>query len=228
MVWRVCSDLLVLLVLLLVLTQVRNRFDNGSASQPFEPRGDWHQQEQPFEVPAAVSDQAATMPEASERDGAAHEASDRVLASGSAGQPALGTIMPPKSTDQGATLYERAGRRFGVSAEMLQALHLVESTGAADSCVRNLEGSGATGPFQFMPSTFRTYGLDADGDGRASICSLADSLFSAAHYLRALGADADPTSGATLNALRAYGTDALRVRALSAIDVARLLPAQPL
>lgn len=105
------------------------------------------------------------------------------------------------------TLYELAGLRYGVSPRILRALHAVESDLAPGRCLANLEGSGALGPFQFMPATFRAYGVDADGDGRADVCGLVDSLFSAARYLNALGADDDPASATTHRALSRYGTD---------------------
>jgi membrane-bound lytic murein transglycosylase B len=66
-----------------------------------------------------------------------------------------------------------------------------------------------------MPSTFRAYGVDADGDGRADICGLADSLHSAARYLNVLGADADPASPSSRRALKRYGTAVERVLALA-------------
>jgi len=48
--------------------------------------------------------------------------------------------------------------------------------------------AGAMGHFQFMPSTFVDYALDANGDGRKDIWhDFKDALFSAAHYLRAMG-----------------------------------------
>jgi len=58
---------------------------------------------------------------------------------------------------------------------------------------RNLSVSsaGAVGWMQFMPATWRTYGVDADGDGRADPYSPADAIHSAARYLRASGAPAD-------------------------------------
>jgi len=36
---------------------------------------------------------------------------------------------------------------------------------------------------QFMPDTWKAYGVDGDGDGRADITDLDDSVYSAAHYL---------------------------------------------
>jgi hypothetical protein len=105
------------------------------------------------------------------------------------------------------TLYDHAARRYGINAAMLKALHDVESSAASDGCLENLEGSGAVGPFQFKPATFRAYGVDGDGNGRADICGFVDSLFSAARYLQILGADADPASELTRAALARYGTD---------------------
>jgi len=113
------------------------------------------------------------------------------------------------------TVYEAAGARYGISPALLVALHAVESGSAGDGCVRNRHGSGAVGPLQFKPATFRAYGVDADGDGRADICGRADALYSAAHYLKALGADAHPTSPATRRALARYGTHVARVVALA-------------
>ena len=113
------------------------------------------------------------------------------------------------------SLYQRAGQRYGISPALLRALHQVESSGAMGGCVRNLEGSGALGPLQFMPTTFWQYAVNADGDARPDICGLADSLFTAARYLQALGADADPLSAATFGALKRYGTDPALVVALS-------------
>ena len=98
---------------------------------------------------------------------------------------------------------------------MLRALHNVESSAASDGCLANLDGSGAIGPFQFMPATFRAYGLDANADGRLDACNVVDALFSAARYLQVLGADADAASTGTQRALKRYGTDAGRVAALA-------------
>ena len=52
--------------------------------------------------------------------------------------------------------------------------------------------AGAQGLMQFMPATFAAYGVDGDGDGRASIRNDADSVFSAANYLTKSGVTKGP------------------------------------
>ena len=44
---------------------------------------------------------------------------------------------------------------------------------------------------QFLASTWASYGVDADGDGRADRWDPADAIYSAANYLRASGAPSD-------------------------------------
>jgi membrane-bound lytic murein transglycosylase B len=56
--------------------------------------------------------------------------------------------------------------------------------------------AGAMGPFQFMPSSYRHYAVDADGDGRINIWgSVPDALASAANYLAKAGWKNDQTWG---------------------------------
>lgn len=110
--------------------------------------------------------------------------------------------------------YQLAAAEQGVSSDLLRALHHVESNAAPDGCIANLEGSGATGPFQFKPATFQQYGVDANHDGHRDICSFADALHSAASYLRALGVS-DLDAPETRRALARYGTDPERVLALA-------------
>src|SRR4030042_2453790 len=47
--------------------------------------------------------------------------------------------------------------------------------------------AGAMGPAQFIPSTFRSYGVDGDGDGIASPFNMKDAKASMAHYLKSSG-----------------------------------------
>ena len=48
--------------------------------------------------------------------------------------------------------------------------------------------AGALGPMQFMPATWKSYGVDGDGDGTADIWSPYDAVPGAANYLCANGA----------------------------------------
>jgi hypothetical protein len=119
--------------------------------------------------------------------------------------------------------YRVAGEEQGVSPYLLEALHQIESSAAPDGCWPNVEGSGAVGPFQFKRSTFESHAVDGNGDGVTDICGFADSLFSAAAYLKWLGADGDLDSPGARAALTQYGTDADRV-----IDLARYYRAREL
>jgi membrane-bound lytic murein transglycosylase B len=44
---------------------------------------------------------------------------------------------------------------------------------------------------QFMPATWKAYGVDANGDKRKDPYNPVDAIFSAANYLKASGADTD-------------------------------------
>ena len=56
---------------------------------------------------------------------------------------------------------------------------------------RNLSVSsaGAVGWMQFLPSTWKQWGIDANGDKIADPYNPVDAIFSAARYLRAAGAN---------------------------------------
>ena len=80
-------------------------------------------------------------------------------------------------------LYQAAGNAYGVPWQIIEAVHQVETGKSTDTAVRN--PSGATGPMQFMPGTWRKYATDGNGDGRAEITSVDDAVFAAAKYLAA-------------------------------------------
>jgi len=63
----------------------------------------------------------------------------------------------------------------------LAAVHKIESGQRGDTLVKSCKE--ATGPMQFMPSTFRAYAVDGNNDGVANINSVEDSIFTASHYL---------------------------------------------
>jgi membrane-bound lytic murein transglycosylase B len=79
--------------------------------------------------------------------------------------------------------------------ELLAALKILD---AGHVSLSRMKGSwaGAMGPFQFMPSSYQHYAVDADGDGRIDIWgSVPDALASAANYLAKAGWKNDQTWG---------------------------------
>lgn len=79
--------------------------------------------------------------------------------------------------------------------ELLNALSILEQEHVA---LGDMKGSwaGAMGQMQFMPSTFLSYGVDGDGDGRKDLWqSLPDAFHSAANYLRQIGWRSDEIWG---------------------------------
>jgi Transglycosylase SLT domain len=82
-------------------------------------------------------------------------------------------------------IYQAAGIQYDVPWQILAAINEIETDYG-----RNLSVStaGAVGWMQFMPSTWKRYGIDANGDGIADPYNPADAIFSAARYLAAAGA----------------------------------------
>lgn len=85
------------------------------------------------------------------------------------------------------SLYRQAGDTYGVPWKLIEAVHQVESGKSGSTSRAN--PSGATGPMQFMPGTWHSYGVDGNGDGNADITNLEDAIYSGARYLAANGAD---------------------------------------
>ena len=55
------------------------------------------------------------------------------------------------------------------------------------AATRSTSSAGAVGWMQFLPSTWRRWGVDASGDGVADPMNPADAIYSAARYLQAAG-----------------------------------------
>ncbi|HEY1274557.1 MAG TPA: lytic transglycosylase domain-containing protein [Thermoleophilaceae bacterium] len=96
--------------------------------------------------------------------------------------------------------YGAAQRRFGVHWSVLAAVNFVES---AFGRVRSASEAGARGPMQFLPSTWRVYGMGGDIDDPR------DAIMAAANYLRRSGAPRDYA-----RALFAYNHSTHYVRAV--------------
>ena len=96
--------------------------------------------------------------------------------------------------------YEAAQRRFGIHWTVLASINFVES---AFGRVRSASEAGAQGPMQFLPSTWRQYGMGGDIDDPR------DAILAAANYLRASGARSDLD-----RALFAYNHSTSYVRAI--------------
>jgi Transglycosylase SLT domain len=89
-----------------------------------------------------------------------------------------------------ATRYQLGPRGFAIIA----AIHKIESDfgrSALPGVRSGTNSAGAAGPGQFLFSTWATYGVDANGDGRKDIYSVPDSVFATANYLHASGAPGD-------------------------------------
>jgi membrane-bound lytic murein transglycosylase B len=83
--------------------------------------------------------------------------------------------------DDFMSLYKEAESEYGVAWQLLLAIHYVES--GQSGYTSKSSYAGATGPMQFMPSTFRKHKANPDADIRDP----RDSIFAAARYLKASG-----------------------------------------
>jgi len=82
-------------------------------------------------------------------------------------------------------LYEAAGAKYSLPWTLLAGIGMEETNHGANN---HTSSGGAQGLMQFLSSTWAAYGVDGNGDGRAVITDDADSIYSAANYLVALGA----------------------------------------
>ncbi len=110
--------------------------------------------------------------------------------------------MPPPPAGVLLADYRRAQARFGVRWQLLAAVNLIES---AFGRVVNRSSAGAQGPMQFLPSTWRAYGLGGN------VHDAQDAILGAANYLHRSGAPDDER-----RALFAYNRSTLYVDAVLA------------
>lgn len=97
--------------------------------------------------------------------------------------PALLTLVRDVSGDDKRAIDRRAMFR----EEAVQALLLIDE-GYDEVLTFNGSWAGAVGPGQFMPSSFRRYGVDGNGDGKKNLWSDYDDVIpSIANYLKEKG-----------------------------------------
>jgi len=97
--------------------------------------------------------------------------------------------------------YMSAQEKFGVPWQVIAAVHYTETGQRGDTAISSY--AGAQGPMQFMPSTFRAYAVDGDGNGSALIGDVDDAIYTGAAYMAANGA----ARGDVVNALYRYNHD---------------------
>ncbi|MGH2951802.1 MAG: lytic murein transglycosylase, partial [Solirubrobacterales bacterium] len=107
-----------------------------------------------------------------------------------AGQRAFGFAAPVGSPIPSFLLpiFEDCGAQYGIPWHILAAINQVETAFGASV---KTSSAGAIGWMQFLPSSWRQYGVDANGDGRRDPYDPEDAICAAASYLRAAGAATD-------------------------------------
>jgi soluble lytic murein transglycosylase-like protein len=107
---------------------------------------------------------------------------------------AVAVEMPQRDYPQSSfeDVYKEAGARFGVPWQILYGIHLTE-TGLRNGVIFSHSGSGAAGPMQFMPGTFRAYAVE----GHPDIYNAVDAIYAAANFMA--------KHGSLMAGLRSYG-----------------------
>jgi murein DD-endopeptidase MepM/ murein hydrolase activator NlpD len=115
------------------------------------------------------------------------------------------------------SIYQAAGAAYDIPWQTLAAINEVETDYGTNL---DVSSAGAIGWMQFLPSTWKRYGVDASASGSRDPYNAADAIFSAASYLAAAGGAHNlPAAIYAYNHSRAY------VR--SVLDRAELLSGEP-
>ncbi|MEA2444110.1 MAG: hypothetical protein QOJ12_1402, partial [Thermoleophilales bacterium] len=85
-------------------------------------------------------------------------------------------------------IYQAAGIEYGIRWEYLAAINEIETDYGRNL---NISSAGALGWMQFMPSTWKMYGVDANKDGKKDPFNPVDAIFASARYLKAAGGEKD-------------------------------------
>jgi Transglycosylase SLT domain/Peptidase family M23 len=85
-------------------------------------------------------------------------------------------------------IYQACGTEYGIPWEVLAAINKIETAFGTNL---GTSSAGAIGWMQFLPSSWATYGIDANGDGRKDPYNPVDAICAAAHYLEVAGGRRD-------------------------------------
>ncbi|MGO9821394.1 MAG: lytic murein transglycosylase [Solirubrobacteraceae bacterium] len=85
-------------------------------------------------------------------------------------------------------IYQAAGIEYQVPWQVLAAINEIETDYGRNLSVSS---AGAVGWMQFLPSTWKRWAVDANGDGIADPYNPVDAIFTAARYLHAAGASSN-------------------------------------
>ena len=86
-------------------------------------------------------------------------------------------------------IYQACGTEYGVPWYVLASINRIETAFGTNL---NVSTAGAQGWMQFMPATWKAYGVDANNDGRKDPYNPVDAICAAANYLEASGARGGP------------------------------------
>ena len=114
-------------------------------------------------------------------------------------------------------IYQACGTQYGIPWEVLASINKIETAFGTNL---NVSTAGAVGWMQFLPSTWETYGVDANGDGRKDPYNPVDAICAAANYLKAAAAPGPLQRDPRLQPRRLVraGGAALRARLRQAAD----------
>ena len=89
-------------------------------------------------------------------------------------------------------IYQAAEAQYNIPWQILAAINEIETDYGRNL---NVSSAGAMGWMQFIPSTWKSYGTDANGDGRRDPYNPVDAIFAAARYVKAAGGEKDIRKG---------------------------------
>src|SRR4029079_18283194 len=83
---------------------------------------------------------------------------------------------------------QSCGTEYSIPWQVLASINKIETAFGTNL---NVSSAGALGWWQFRPSTWQAYGVDANDDGRKDPYNPVDAVCAAARYLKAAGGDTD-------------------------------------